>query len=341
MSGNRVVLWRPMYHPLGHALLAEAGAEVVVVDSSDAGELKRSLGEARVLWVRAPEQVTADVLDAGRHLIAVSSSGFGTDNIDIAAATARGVVVFNHRGFGRVPVSEHAILLILAAMKRLLLGDKGVRDGTAWVARSDLSLGELGSSTVGIVGIGYVGSELARKLRYGFGCRVIGYDPYADPRLTNLADIEMVADLRDLLRQSKVLVLAPSLTDETRNMIGAAELANLPDGAIVVNVGRGQVLDLDALAGAMESGHVLAAGLDVFYPEPLPTTHPLLSNERVIFSPHIAGNTTEATVGLARSAAEQILACLRGEMPKFAVNPQAWTCGERAGRITAMTLGAR
>jgi phosphoglycerate dehydrogenase-like enzyme len=314
-----------MYHPLGHMLLSEAGAEVIVVDSSDAGELKQSLHGASVLWARAPEQVTADVLDAGKSLIAVSSSGFGTDNIDIVAASARGIIVFNHRGFGRVPVSEHAILLILASMKRLLWGDKGVRDGTAWMARSDMSLGELGGSTVGIVGIGFVGSELARKLASGFGCRVVGYDPYADPRLTKLANIEIVADLRDLLRQSRVLVLTPSLTDETRDMIGAAELARLPEGAIVINVGRGQVLDLDALASALQSGHVLAAGLDVFYPEPLPGNHPLLSDERVTFSPHIAGNTANATEGMARSAAEQIVACLKGEMPRFAVNPEAWT----------------
>jgi len=325
MASARVVLWRPMYHPLGHALLADAGAQVVVVDSDDATELKQSLHGANALWVRAPEKVTADVLDAGKHLIGVSSSGFGTDNIDIVEATARGILVFNHRGFGRVPVSEHAILLILACMKRLLWGDKGVRDGSAWTERSDLSLAELGSSTVGIVGLGFVGSEIARKLRSGFGSRVIGYDPYADPRLTSLANVEMINDLRDLLDRCDVLVLAAALTDETRNMIGAAELARLPKGAVVVNVGRGQIIDLDALVSALDRGHVLAAGLDVFHPEPLSGSHPLLSHDRVTFSPHIAGNTANATEGMARSAAEQILACLKGELPRFAVNPEAWT----------------
>ena len=324
MPRNKVVLWRPMYHPLGHRLLEEAGADVVIIDSDDVGELKQALHSASALWVRAPERVTANVLDAGKQLVAVSSSGFGTDNIDIAAASARGILVVNHHGFGRVPVSEHAILLTLAAMKRLVWGDKGVRDGTAWFSRSDMSLGELGGTTVGIVGIGFVGSELARKLKYGFDCRVIGYDPYADPRLTTLASVEMVSTLPDLLRHCKVLILTPSLTDETRNMIGAAQLSALPKGAIVINVGRGQALDHDALAAALESGHVLAAGLDVFYPEPLPSDHPLLSNPRVAFSPHIAGNTSEATAGLSQSAAEQIVACLKGERPRFAVNPAAW-----------------
>jgi len=325
MSSAKVVLWHPMYHPAGHTLLAEAGADVVVVDSNDVGELKQALHGARVLWVRTPERVTADVLDAGKDLVAVSSSAFGTDNIDIPAATARGILVLNHRGFGRVPVSEHAVMLILASMKQLVWGDKRVRDGSAWALRSNLSLGELEGSTVGIIGIGFLGSEIARKLKYGFRCHVLGYDPYADPRLTSLADVEMVPDLYNLLRQSRVLILAPALTDETRNMIGTTELATLPKDAIVINVGRGQVLNLDALAGALDSGHVQAAGLDVFYPEPLPSGHPLLSNPKVTFTPHIGGITTEATFRLARSAAEQISACLKGRMPRFAVNPDAWT----------------
>jgi D-3-phosphoglycerate dehydrogenase len=320
-----------MYHPIGHKLLEKAGVDIVVIDSSDVGEVKQALHGARVIWVRTPERVTADTLDAGKDLIAVSSSAFGTDNIDIAAATARGILVFNHRGFGRTSVSEHAIMLILASMKRLLWGDKSVRDGSAWAVRSDLSLGELEGSTVGIIGIGFVGSELARKLRWGFRCRVLGYDPYADSRLTRIADVEMLTDLFELVRQSRVLVLAPALTDETRGMIGAAELASLPKNAVVINVSRGQVLDLDALARALDDGHLLAAGLDVFYPEPLPSTHPLMSNPKVTLSPHIGGVTAKATEGLARSAAEQIAACLRGQVPRFAVNPEAWT-GARSRR---------
>jgi phosphoglycerate dehydrogenase-like enzyme len=319
-----------MYHPAGHTLLAEAGADVVIVDSSDAGEVKQALHGARVLWVRTPERITPDILDAGKDLIGLSSSAFGTDNIDIPAATARGIVVFNHRGLGRVPVSEHAIMLILASMKRLIWSDQAVRDGTAWALRSSLSLGELEGNTVGIIGIGFLGSEIARKLKHGFRCHVFGYDPYADPRLTNLADVEMVASLDDLLSQSRVLVLTPALTDETRGMIAAPELAKLPKGAIVINVGRGQVLDLDALASALDSGHLLAAGLDVFYPEPPPEEHPLLSNPKVTFTPHVGGITAKATFQLAKSAAEQIGDCLKGRMPRFAVNPDAWNSSSSA-----------
>ncbi len=331
MPKPKVVLWRPMYDPAGHQMLADAGIDVVIVDSPHADELKQALHGARALWVRTPERVTADILDAGKHLVAVSTSGFGTDNIDIPATTERGILLFNHLGFGRIPVSEHTIMMILACAKQLVWGDRAARDGTAWSQRSGMEFIELEGKTVGIVGLGYIGSELARKLRYGFRCRVLGFDPYVDPRLANVTDVEMVANLQDMLGQCQVLVLVPELTDETRNIIGAEELAALPKGAIVVNTGRGQVLQLDALAEALESGHLSAAGLDVVYPEPLDDDHPLLTNPKVTFSPHIAGGTVEATRALAQSASDQIQSVLRGEFPKFPLNRAAWE-GEHSRR---------
>jgi phosphoglycerate dehydrogenase-like enzyme len=324
MERAKVVLWRPMYDPAGHQMLVDHGVDLVVVDTSDTGELKQVLHGAHALWVRTPERVTADVLDAGKDLVVVSTSGFGTDNIDISAATERGILVVNHRGFGRVPVSEHTILLILAAAKQLVWGDRATRDGSAWAKRTALDLFELDGKVVGIVGIGFIGSEIARKLKHGFRCRVLGYDPYVDARLARLADIEMISDLHEMLRLSQVLVLVPELTNETRKMIGAEELAALPRGAIVVNTGRGQVLDLDALANALDCGQLLAAGLDVVYPEPLAPDHPLLWNPKVTFSPHIAGMSVETSFQLAHSAVDQIMAALRGVMPASPVNRRAW-----------------
>jgi D-3-phosphoglycerate dehydrogenase / 2-oxoglutarate reductase len=124
--------------------------------------------------------------------------------------------VINHQGFGRVPVSEHTIMMILATAKQLVWGDNCVRDGSAWAMRSGLKITELEGKTVGIVGIGYIGSELARKLKYGFHCRVLGYDPYVNPRLARLAVVEMMSDLHAMLRESQILVLVPELTPETR-----------------------------------------------------------------------------------------------------------------------------
>jgi phosphoglycerate dehydrogenase-like enzyme len=320
----KVVLWRSMYDPAGHKMLADGGADVVVVDSSNADEIKQVLHGARALWVRTPERISADILDAGKELVVVSTSGFGTDNIDIPAATERGILVVHHQGFGRVPVSEHTIMMILAAAKQLLWGDKGVRDGSAWAKRSGLPIIELEAKTVGIVGLGYIGSEIARKLKYAFNCRILAYDPYVNPRIARLVDVKLMADLDAMLPLSDVLVLVPELTPETRNLIGARELALLPKQAIVVNTGRGQVIDFDALHNALNSGHLFAAGIDAFYPEPLPSDHPLLGNPKVTFSPHIAGATNEASLELARSAATQILTALEGRMPAFPVNRSAW-----------------
>src|SRR5262245_27876529 len=193
----KVVLWRPMYHPAGHKMLADGGADVVIVDSADPDQIKQILHGARGLWVRTPERVTREVLDAGKDLVVVSTSGFGTDNIDIKAATERGILVVNHRGFGRVRVSEHAIMLILAAAKQLVWGDRAARDGSAWAKRTGLDLFELDNKIVGIVGIGFIGSEIARKLKHGFRCRVLGYDPYVDARLAPCRCRDDAGSLRD------------------------------------------------------------------------------------------------------------------------------------------------
>lgn len=305
-------------------MLTEAGLDVVVVDSTRADEIKQVLHGASALWVRTPERVTADILDAGKDLVVVSTSGFGSDNIDIPAATERGILVVNHQGFGRVPVSEHTIMLMLATAKQLLWGDRGVRDGSAWNSRSGLQIGELEGKTVGIVGLGYIGSEIARKLKYAFNCRVLAYDPFVNPRIVRLVGAELVADLHAMLAESRFLVLVPELTPSARRMIGAKELAALPRGAIVINTGRGQVLDFDALNAALDSGHLFAAGVDAYFPEPLPADHPLLRNPKVTLSPHIAGGTAEATLGLARSAADQIVTALEGSLPAFPLNAAAW-----------------
>jgi phosphoglycerate dehydrogenase-like enzyme len=324
MAEGKVVLWRSMYHPQGHQMLAEAGLDVVVVDSANADEIKQVVYGARALWVRTPERVTAEILNSGSELVVVSTSGFGTDNIDIPAATERGILVVNHQGFGRVPVSEHTIMMMLAAAKQLVWADRGVRDGSAWSNRSGLQISELEGKTVGIVGLGYIGSEIARKLKFGFNCRVLAYDPYVNPRIVRLVDAQLVKDLHAMLPECQFLVLVPELTPEARGMIGAKELAALPKGAIVVNTGRGQVLDFDALNGALENNHLFAAGIDAYFPEPLPADHPLLRNPKATLSPHIAGTTVESSLQLARSAADQILTALSGALPAFPVNKAAW-----------------
>ncbi len=321
---HKIVCWRPMYDPAGHDLLRANGADVEVIDTPNAQVVAAAIMDADALWVRTPERVDAELMDAGENLVVISTSGFGTDNIDIPAATDRGILVVNHQGFGRTPVAEHSIMLMLAALKQLIWSDQATRDASAWTKRSGMQIFELEGKTVGLVGLGYIGAELAKKLRLGFNCRVVAYDPYVNPRLAYAAGVEIFGDLRGMLSECDLLCLAAELTDETRMIIGADELAALPKGAVVINAARGALLDLDALADALDSGHVAAAGLDVVSPEPLPSGHRLLTHPNTVMTPHTAGVTTEATNRLAHSACDQITAVLAGRLPQFPVNREVW-----------------
>ena len=321
---NKIVCWRPMYDPSGHELLRATGAEVEIIDMPDAQAVAAAIKDAHALWVRTPERVDAELMDAGDNLVVISTSGFGTDNIDLSAATERGILVVNHQGFGRTPVAEHSIMLMLAALKQLIWSDRATRDASAWATRSAMRIYELEGKTVGLVGLGYIGAELAKKLRLGFNCRVLAYDPYVDPRLAHAAGAEVFGDLHTMLKECGLLCLTAELTEETKMIIGSDELAALPNGAVVVNAARGALLDLDALADALDSGHLAAAGLDVVSPEPLPDGHRLLRHPNTVMTPHTAGVTSEATSRLAHSACDQITAALEGRLPKFPVNREAW-----------------
>lgn len=324
MAKPKIVLWRPMYDQAGHALFEQAGATIAVVDTSDRQAVTKELAGAQAIWIRTPERITADMMDAAPSLTVISTSGFGTDNVDIAAATTRGILVVNHPGFGRTAVAEHTLMLLLGVMNRLTWADPGTRDGSAYAVRSDIDFYQLEGRTVGILGLGYIGSELARKLRTAFRCRVLAYDPHVDTRLPPAVDAEIVESLDEMLEQAQALCICAELTDATRAMISTTELARLPNGAIVVNTARGQILDLDALAAALASGHLFGAGIDVSFPEPLPADHPLFAQDNVIFTPHTAGLSLEASAALTRSAVDQVMAVLEGRAPKFPVNPEAW-----------------
>lgn len=321
-ADRHVVLWHNMYDLSGADHLRAAGCRVTIVEDDET--LPGSLRDAHGLWVRYPQRVTAKLLDGAPELQVVSTSGFGSDNIDIDAATERGILVVNQRGFGRIPVSEHTVMLMLALARRLAWAESLTRTANAWDHRMDHPTFELAMKTVGIVGLGYIGSELARKLRIGFGCNVLGYDPYVDPRIPSLLHVERVNSLEELLPQVRFLCLCLELTASSRNIIGAKELAQLPKDAYVVNTSRGGVLDLDALTAALQSGALAGAALDVYEPEPIPADHPLLKMPNVVLTPHTAGTTVETNVRSTRSAVTQILAATSGEMPAFPKNPQAW-----------------
>lgn len=258
---------------------------------------------------------------AGATLRAIARPGIGVDNIDIAAATERGILVINTPDGPTESTAEHAVALLLALAKQVVAADRRFRE-EGWNA-ARLRGVEVRGKTLGIVGLGRIGRRVAQICRQGLGMRVAAYDPLAPAEVFTALDVARADTLDNLLPQSQVLTLHCALTPETRGLIGARELALLPQGAWLINVSRGAVVDQAALIDALATGRLAGAGLDVFDPEPLPDDHPLLRLPNVILTPHIASFTDDGVRAMHLGAAEQVVRLLRGERPPHIVNPEA------------------
>jgi D-3-phosphoglycerate dehydrogenase len=256
--------------------------------------------------------INGAVMDAAAPALRViARHGAGVDGIDLAAAEARGLTVTRAAGANSRSVAEHAMALMLAALKDLPAVTEGMRAGK-WEKTSRMTR-DVEGVALGIVGYGAIGSKVAR-FADAFGMRVAAYDPPLPPGPLP-GPGERVADLPTLLARSEVLSLHCPLDATTRGMIGAAELALLPRGAILVHTARGGIVDEAALLVALESGHIAWAGLDVFAKEPLDEASPLRTHARVIATPHLAANTPRGAVGMSTGAAESIVAVLAGRLP--------------------------
>jgi D-3-phosphoglycerate dehydrogenase len=250
----------------------------------------------------------AEAIEAAPRLKVISRHGVGYDGVDLEAATKRGIPVLIAPAANAVSVAEFTIGLMLAASRAVPRHDAAVRSG-AW-DRSHVGM-QMSGRTIGLVGLGTIGRIVARAAA-GLGMRVIAYDPFVRTPPGGPVAIEMVDSLDALLPQSNVLSLHCPLTDETRNLIGAAQLARLPKGAILVNAARGAVVDDLALAEALRSGHLSAAALDTFPKEPLPEGHPFLALPNIVMTPHMGGSTDAALDSVALIAVEHALAVLNG-----------------------------
>jgi D-3-phosphoglycerate dehydrogenase len=237
---------------------------------------------------------------------AVVRYGVGLDNVDIDAAQELGIAVGNVPEYGHEEISNHAIALLLALSRKLFAFDAAVREGTGIPAPQ--SVARLSQRTLGLVGYGRIGRRVAEKAR-AFGLEVVAYDPYAVT-----ANVELL-ELDELLRRADILSLHVPLTPETRHMIGARELALLQPGSLVINIGRGGLVDEDALVAALHSGHVAGAALDVTETEPLPLDSPLLGAPNVILTPHVAWVSDVAVDDLKRLTAENALRLIGAREP--------------------------
>jgi D-3-phosphoglycerate dehydrogenase len=264
--------------------------------------------------------ISASVIAASPKLKIVSRHGVGLDYVDVAACTRHGVLVTTTGDANSEAVSEQAFALLLAVARRVAAADAAMRSGEWASVRPRLVGAELHRKVFGIVGLGRIGSRVA-KHAHGFDMEVIACDPYIDPDRAHKCGATLV-DLESLLRRSDVVSMHVPLTDETRGMIGRAELELIKSSAVLINTSRGPVVDEEALIEALADRRIAGAGLDVFAQEPLPAKHPLLQLDNVVCSPHIAGQTEEAMVGMSVRAAENILCVLRGQVPPFVANPE-------------------
>jgi D-3-phosphoglycerate dehydrogenase / 2-oxoglutarate reductase len=293
-------------------ILEPLGIQLIVAGSPE--EARAVMPDADVIFTSTP--ITADDIATLRDCVGILCYSVGMDYVDAKAATERGIPVWNCPTSNNEEVSDHAVLLILAAQRRLLPFAMAAREGR-WDVYQWPELGQihrLASRTVGIIGLGRIGQLVARKL-HGFRLTVIAYDPYipgtADP------EVELVS-LDELCARADIVVSCAALTDTSRGLIDAATIAKMRPGVIVVNVSRGGVVVEDALADALESGHVAYAALDVRSPEPPEPTRDLITHlPNVLLTQHIAASSVESVAGLHVEAASQIVALLRqaGRLP--------------------------
>ena len=318
-----VVLVGGIYHADADKLL-RATADVLALDRPAPAEITAALAGAHAAIVRYPHRIDAAVLAGTGKLAVVASSGRGTDSIDVAACTARGIAVVNNPGLGTIPVSEHAIAMMLALSRRLVRSGQVIRAGGAWNHRTELDVRDVSGRTIGIVGLGLIGSELARKCIAAFGMKVLTYDPHVPPAKAEALGATMLSDLGDLLERSDVVSIHAELNDGTRGMLGEAELRRMQRHAFLINTARGKVVQQKALARALAEGWIAGAALDVFEEEPLADPSPLWDLDNLILTPHVAGLSGDALRDLALSAVTQVLQTLAGERPRHLVNPAAW-----------------
>lgn len=311
-----VVLLAETLAPSAVAMLGD-GVEIRRVDGTDRPALLAAVAEADALLVRSATRVDAELLAAARHLVVVARAGVGLDNVDVPAATARGVMVVNAPTSNIVSAAEHAVALLLAAARHIPAADASLRQGQ-W-KRSSYTGVELNGKTVGIVGLGKIGQLVAQRLA-AFGVELIAYDPYVAAARAAQLGIELMS-LEDLLRRADAISIHLPKTPETLGLIGKDQLALTKKGVLIVNAARGGLVDEDALAEAVRSGQVGGAGIDVYVTEPT-TSSPLFEIPQIVVTPHLGASTEEAQDRAGTDVARSVLLALAGEFVPDAVNVQ-------------------
>jgi D-3-phosphoglycerate dehydrogenase / 2-oxoglutarate reductase len=296
----------------GVELLRQAGWNIVLTTKDT---LNIEIADADALVVRSATKVTPELLEKAQRLRVVGRAGVGVDNIDLEEATRRGVLVMSTPGGNAVSVAEHTFALLLALARQVPRLDKAIHEGR-W-EKSSAAGTEMRGKTLGIVGLGRIGSEVAVRAE-AFDMRVLGYDPYISEAAAREVQVELVP-LERLLGESDFVSLHTALSPATQNLINAKAIAQMKKGARLVNAARGELVDEAALAEALKSGHLAGAALDVFAEEP-PKNSPLTGLPNVIATPHVAGSTAEAQEEVGTQIAVQVRDYLAEGVIRNAVN---------------------
>ncbi|MGZ5178835.1 MAG: hydroxyacid dehydrogenase [Ramlibacter sp.] len=334
-SGKRVVRSDLWINPAFDERLArEAEVSVSVFQvRGNPGAAWDALGSAHVYHVSAakdelPPQwfARAELLARCPDLLCVSSSGAGYDTVDVAACTAAGVLVVNQAGANAPSVAEHTLGLMLGVSRRMVESDRRMRRETGF-SREDVMGHEIHGKTLGLVGIGHIGTRVA-ALGKAFGMEVVATDPLLSADEIGRRGARAVT-FPELLATSDIVSLHCPRDASTLKLMNAAAYAQMKKGAIFISTARGGIHDEQALVGSLRSGHLAGAGLDVWDQEPPPLDHPLLAMDNVFATFHTAGVTHEARRNVASLAAEQIAGLLAGDRPPRLVNPEAWSAYEK------------
>jgi len=299
----------------GVKALAAQGAEVDVKTGLSLEQLKSVIGDYDALVVRSETKVTSDVIAAAGRLKVVGRAGVGVDNIDLDAATEKGVVVVNAPTGNIVSAAEHAVALMLSLARHIPEANASLRSGK-WERSRFLGL-EVRGKTLGVIGLGQVGSEVARRAR-GLEMRVIAYDPFVPEERARVIGADLVT-MPELLRQSDFVSVHTTLTEGTKSLLGEKELRAMKNTVRVINTARGGIINEAALEKALREGWIAGAAIDVFETEPV-TDHPLFKADNIVVTPHLGASTAEAQERVAVDVAEQVLAVLAGEPARYAVN---------------------
>lgn len=328
MSRYRILIADPINGEGLSPLQDETNFELVTMPGLKGEELTTALTQFDAVIVRSSTTITRESLEQTERLRVIGRAGVGVDNIDVEAATERGIAVLNAPSGNTISAAELTMALLLSLVRKVPAADRSMKRGE-WDRKSFKGI-ELYGKTLGLVGAGRIGGEVARRAR-GFGMKVVAFDPYLSEERAHSLHIEL-ATLEEVLSRADVLSLHTPLTEATRDLIDADAIAKLRKGAYLINAARGGVVNEDALHQALVDGHLAGAALDVYAAEPLPKDSPLRQLDNVVLTPHLGASTEEAQQNVALEIAEAVRAALLESDFSHAVNAPA-IGGEKMRRL--------